>query len=731
MKKILLATLALSLGTSMLSGCDDSDKGGATSTFSDLQDQIKSLQGQLYKQTNDRNELQASIAALGQAVDSKPSVDPQSIKGISERLASLEKTLETKADKSATGSEVENVKSKLAALTQEVQSKPSIDPALIQSISDQLTILEKLIDAKADKPVASQCDDPAFDDSDAINTALTAPSVPSSFPPLVPVPTYGTVSAGQTINLTPDAIILTRGNDIKLPVAANYLQTRLKTATSFQLPINPYSPTSTPCVKLEIKPLKSTDGKQVGPEGYSLVTAKNGAVIRSSTASGLFNGIQTLLQLMPATVYSNTIQTTAWTIPAVKIVDWPRFAYRGSMLDVARRFYAVDEVKRYIDEIALLKINTLHMHLTDDQGWRIAIDELPELTTIGGTTQSGFASKPENLWFYSRAQYNDIVAYAASRFITIVPEIDGPGHSLAAQASIANLNCNNTKHSSYSGFDVGNPTICLDDPAHIDNAKTYLNTVLTSLAALTPGPYIHIGGDEAPGMTPAKMSAYVDAAAAPAAKAKKLLMGWHQIAQGTLPAGSVLQYWGDESYSQTIGTTSEDKNIGEVRSGLAQGAKFVMSPADHAYLDMKYDTTTTYGLTWEGTVSVAKSYDWDPTTKLASVDGNTRLLTDNNVLGVEAPLWTDRAFTNSLSSSLPSGPNPRFVAPTLYTDYMAFPRLASVAEIGWSPYASHSWDDFKIRLGYQGARWDAFGTGYFRAPGIDWKTPSDLFVVNE
>ncbi|MEK1888446.1 MAG: family 20 glycosylhydrolase [Phyllobacterium sp.] len=511
-----------------------------------------------------------------------------------------------------------------------------------------------------------------------------------------------------------------------------YLRTRLKASTGFDLPINPQKIDSMmPCIKLVLRDIKSPRGAIIRPEGYSIVTGKNGIVIRAPTESGLFYGIQTLLQLLPPKVYSGTVQATNWTVPAIKIVDWPRFTYRGTMLDVARRFYTVDEVKRYIDEIALLKINTLHLHLTDDQGWRIVIDELPDLTKIGGTTQSGFASKPENQWFYTRDQYKDIVVYASVRFITILPEIDGPGHTLAAKASIANLNCTDKTVAPYSGFEVRNPTICLDDEIHIANAKAYLKTVLTSLAALTPGPYIHVGGDEAPGMTPAKMIAYVAAASAPIADAKKTLMGWHQIAQGTLPAGTILQYWGDESYRKTIGTASEDKNIAVVRAGLKQGAKFVMSPADHAYLDMKYEDTTPYGLKWEGLVSVEKSYGWDPTTKLSSADGKVKLLAEENILGVEAPLWSDRAFEDSLSTPLPTAPSDRFVSPTLYTDFMAFPRLASASEIGWSPLASHSWDNFKVRLGYQGARWEAFGIGYYKSPEISWKNPSDAVVVNQ
>lgn len=575
------------------------------------------------------------------------------------------------------------------------------------------------------------CLNPQLDDTASIAAALGSGSISANFPPLLPVPAYGdTTGTGATFS--DRTLIAIDAGDASLTPVVDYLRRTLQSSTGLELPVNPMitgdpSVVDPPCIKLEIRALRGPNGEQIGPEGYSLVSGEYGVAIRSATAHGLFNGVQTFLQLFPPAIYGSQTTNHTWAIPAVKIVDWPRFNYRGTMLDVARRFYTVDEVKRYIDEIALLKINTLHLHLTDDQGWRIAIDELPDLTSIGGTTQSGFASKPENQWFYTRAQFRDIVAYAGSRYITIVPEIDGPGHTLAAQASIANLNCNDTRRPPYSGFDVGNPAICLDDDTHIDNAKTYLDTVLTSLAALTPGPYLHIGGDEAPNVALKQMTAYVDATAIPAATTKKLLMGWHQIGQAELPPGTVLQYRGDENDRETIGTAAENTNISHVRNGLRLGAKFVMSPADHAYLDMKYDASTPYGRA--DTVNIEKSYGWDPTTELASVDGNTRLLADSDILGVEALLWADRAFTDSFGS-LPSGPDPRFVAPTTYTDYMAFPRLASTAEIGWSPLASHSWDSFKTRLGYQGARWDAFGVGFYRSNEIDWQTPSNIFAVN-
>lgn len=601
---------------------------------------------------------------------------------------------------------------------------PVVNPSIIDDPSVPVEPLPPVV-------AKNQCTGEIFSEVALLSSVadpaqLAAPALPK----LVPLPVAGYIAKTQAVSLNASTIILSEGSDARLPDVVEYLREKLGTSTGFNLPVNPEHADEQPCIKLEIREADSTNASAKSDEAYSLIAADKGVVIRAGSAAGLFNGVQTLLQLMPPKVYAQSKQVADWTVEPATIIDWPRFGLRASMLDVARRFYTVDEVKRYIDQIAQLKINTLHMHLTDDQGWRIAITALPELTRIGGQTQSGFPARPENQWFYTREQYKDIVDYAASRFITIIPEIDGPGHTLAAKASIANLNCNNQKTSPYSGFDVGNPTICLDNEVGIVNSKAYLDTVLKSVAELTPGPYIHIGGDEAPGMTEAKMSAYVEGAAAPLAATKKTVMGWHQIAQGRLPAGTVLQYWGTDGNAATIGTSKEDVEIQHVRSGIRQGAKFIISPADYSYLDMKYDAQTSYGLRWASLVSVQRSYSWDPTTILASADKKTVLLQEKDIVGVSAPLWADRAFSNSLSPQLPTGPSERFIPPSVYTDYMAFPRLASISEIAWSSKTGRNWLEFKTRLAFQGPRWDAYGTKFFVSPEIEWQRSGQQVVLD-
>ncbi|WP_323122268.1 beta-N-acetylhexosaminidase [Burkholderia alba] len=559
----------------------------------------------------------------------------------------------------------------------------------------------------------------ALDDSAAVKAAQAGTASAAGAPSLLPAPAYAGTRAVGAFALSADTPILTRGKDDQLADAARYLHDVILRSTGFALS-TAGADTAQGYARFILLDVDAARKATLGDEGYTLVSDPKGIVIRAASAQGVFHGVQTLLQLLPPAVYGPSPASAVWSVPGVALADWPRFGYRGAMLDVARRFFPVDDVKRYIDEIALLKYNTLHLHLTDDQGWRIAIDALPALTDIGGSTQSGFPSKAGNNWYYTAQQYADIVSYAKSRFITIVPEVDGPSHVSAAQASIANLNCNNQALAPYSGFDgPGLSLLCLTDPTHLANVKAYLHTVLPAVAAMTPGGYVHIGGDETPtGITPAQYNAYISAAAGEVATAKKTVIGWHQIGPATLTAGTLLQYWGDASDQKTIGTSSESKNIQQVRAGIKQGARFILSPADRAYVDMKYNASTPYGLSWEGYVDIQKSYGWDPETQLSSPDGKTRLLSAKQIAGVEGTLWSDRAYPNSTSLPTPSTVWP---APRVYADYMAFPRLASIAELGWSPLGTHDWNGFKGRLATQGQRWDAYGVGYYKSPEIAWQ----------
>jgi len=262
------------------------------------------------------------------------------------------------------------------------------------------------------------------------------------------------------------------------------------------------------------------------------------------------------------------------------------------MLDVARHFHPVATIKRYLDQIALYKINYLHLHLSDDQGWRIVIDSWPRLASYGGSTQVGGGAGG----YYTKSQYQDIVTYAAQRHITIVPEIDMPGHTNAALASYAELNGDGVAPPLYTGTGVGFSALCTSKEV----VYTFVDNVLGEIAAMTPGPYLHIGGDEATVLSGTQYATFVNRVQPIVVAKGKTVMGWHQIGAVQHSPDRVVQYWGT--------TTSDAK----VSNAVSQGARVVMSPANKAYLDMKYNAQTPLGLSWAGYIEVQTAYEWNP-----------------------------------------------------------------------------------------------------------------------
>lgn len=475
---------------------------------------------------------------------------------------------------------------------------------------------------------------------------------------------------------------ITAGTAVRVPAGSadarrigTYLAELLRPATGYELPVTEGEGEGG--IRLQL----SGDDSGLGEEGYRLVSDPQAVTITAQAPAGLFHGVQTLRQLLPAEVESPRLRRGPWQIAGTTIEDTPRYAYRGAMLDVSRHFFTVDQVERFIDELALYKVNTLHLHLSDDQGWRIAVDSWPKLTEIGGSTQVG--GGPGG--FYTKEQYTELVRYAAGRYVEIVPEVDTPGHTNAALASYADLNCDGVAPPLYTGTEVGFSSLCVSKPQTYD----FLDDVVRELAALTPGRYLHIGGDEAHSTSHEDYVAFMDKVQPIVAKYGKTVMGWHQLAGAHPAAGAVAQYWGYDE------TGADERQ--QVVDAAKNGTKVVLSPADRAYLDMKYTPDTPLGQDWAGYVEVQRSYDWDPGTYL---DG----LPADSVLGVEAPLWTE-TITDSAD-----------------IDAMVFPRLPGIAELGWSPTATHDWDAYRQRLAAQGPRWDALGIGYYRSPQVPWPT---------
>lgn len=367
------------------------------------------------------------------------------------------------------------------------------------------------------------------------------------------------------------------------------------------------------------------------------------------------------------------------TVPGGTVTDAPRFAYRGAMVDVARHFFTVEQVKRYVDQLAQYKINTLHLHLTDDQGWRIAIDSWPRLAQYGGASEVG--GGPGGHW--TKDEYRDLVAYASERYVGVVPEIDMPGHVNAAQAAYAELNCDGKARERYTGIKVGFSSLCVGE----ERTYAFIDQVLGELAELTPGTYLHIGGDEAHSTPAADYAAFMDRAQAVVAKHGKTVVAWHQLATARPAPGAVLQYWGHDR------TAAAEKAA--VAAAAKAGNPVILSPADRLYLDMKYDKATKPGLAWAGYVPVRRAYDWDPGAYLTD-------LPESSVLGVEAPLWTETIATRG------------------DWELMAFPRVLGLAELGWSPAATRDWTSYRLRLSAQGPRLDAQDVNFFRTPEVPW-----------
>ncbi|WP_377267690.1 beta-N-acetylhexosaminidase [Peterkaempfera sp. SMS 1(5)a] len=485
---------------------------------------------------------------------------------------------------------------------------------------------------------------------------------------VVPVP-VSVVSDGSTFTLTSTATLTSDDAGV-----GGYLAGILRASTGYALPLTVNAP-GPGSIALQ---LSGAPGS-VGAEGYQLTTTATGVVVQAQQPAGLFHGVQTLLQLLPPAVMGSTVQPGPWTVPGGTVLDYPRFAYRGAMLDVARHFFTVTQVKHYIDELALYKVNVLHLHLSDDQGWRIAVNSWPNLATYGGSTQVG--GGPGG--YYTQADYAAIVSYAASRYMTVVPEIDMPGHTNAALASYAQLNCNGVAPALYTGTNVGFSSLCVPLPL----TYTFIDQVIGELAALTPGPYLHIGGDEASSTTASDYASFLGQVQQIVAAHGKTVVGWHDITHTTLQPSAVAQFWG---------TTTSDSAVAAAAAG---GTKVIMSPANKAYLDMKYTHKTKLGQTWAGLIEVNTAYGWDPGNYLTGVTGSS-------VQGVEGPLWTETIVTSA------------------DIDYMAFPRLPALAELGWSPWSTHNVTAFDQRLAAQGPRWRTMGVNYYHSTQISWPSGS-------
>lgn len=415
-----------------------------------------------------------------------------------------------------------------------------------------------------------------------------------------------------------------------------------------------------------------------GDEGYKLEVRADGVRLVAREPAGLFYGVQTLRQLLPAAIEHRAALTRRLSLPLGSVTDKPRYQWRGAMLDVARHFLPLDDVKRYIDVMALYKLNRLHLHLADDQGWRLEIKSRPNLALHGGSTQVG--GGPGG--FYTQAQYSDLVEYAQARHIMIVPEIDMPGHTNAALASYPELTCDGVAPPLYTGIRVGFSALC---PTK-ESTYAFVEDVVRELAELTPGPYLHLGGDEVEKLTRSEYLGFIQRVESIVRGQGKNMIGWGEIAPANLDPGTIVQHWRSDARA------SRDS----AHLHAARGGSVILSPGNRTYLDMKYDSTTVLGLRWAGMISVQHAYSWEPDTFLPGVRGES-------VLGVEAPLWAETLEKRS------------------DYEFLAFPRLIAIAELGWSRPNDRGWAGFRSRLAEHGPRLQAIGVNFYRSPEIPWR----------
>ena len=509
---------------------------------------------------------------------------------------------------------------------------------------------------------------------------------------IIPLPQRTMLYAGH-FTLTPDTCIYT---DLASGQTAKFLTERLRPSTGYRLPLR--AKLSGTLVNDGILLTTRSADTNLGAEGYQLTVTSNSVVIRAPTQAGLFYGVQTLLQLLPPEVFSTKGITHAdWQMPCVQIEDWPRFKWRGLMLDVSRHFFNKSEIEILLDAMAMQKLNTFHWHLTDDQGWRIEIKKYPRLTQVGAWRSGvgfGFgpasttAYSPDGRYggFYTAADIREVVAYAAARHITIVPEIEMPGHSTAALAAYPQLSCTGGPFAIPLEGGIFNG---IYDPAK-EATFEFLEGVLTEVFQLFPGQYVHIGGDEVRKETWEKSPDCQQLMKREGLSNEKQLQGWFMqrmetfiAAHGRIPIG-----W-SEILQGGIATNAAVMDwIGGSTEAARQGHDVVMAPTGYCYFDFYQSSnylSEPPAASYAPPLLLNRVYSFEP------MPTNLPEKYQSHVLGTEGALWTEHI------------PNLK------QAEYMIFPRECAIAEISWSSQSSRDWDGFIRRLRVQARRFDEMG----------------------
>lgn len=440
----------------------------------------------------------------------------------------------------------------------------------------------------------------------------------------------------------------------------------------------------------------------ISREGYTLMVTGKRVELRSPSPAGLFRGVQTLRQLMPpqVEVEGGLTGEVLPQVPACFITDEPRFSYRGMHLDVCRHFFTVDEVKRYLDILALHKFNTFHWHLTDDQGWRIEIKKYPELTATGSQrkeTLTGHGGRPPFTYdgkphggYYSQEEAREIVRYAAERYITVIPEIEMPGHAVAALASYPWLSCTGNKIEVQTRWGVMEDVFC----AGRDTVFAFLEGVLDEVMEIFPSEYIHIGGDECPKTRWEKCSACQQRIREESLSDEHELQSWFitRIEKYLNSHGRKIIGW-DEILEGGLAPDATVMSWRGIRGGIEaarMGHDAIMTPTTHAYLDYYQGEPAGEPLAIGGYLPLERVYSFEPLPDELNADEQ------KHILGLQGNLWTEYISTMS------------------YLEYMTFPRAFAIAETAWTPYLKKDFEEFLARLDVLKERYDLMHVNYFR-----------------
>ncbi len=492
---------------------------------------------------------------------------------------------------------------------------------------------------------------------------------------IIPQPKHMQKSKGSFCLEPTTTIIVSQGAE----KIGNYLRDLVQPATGYTLQVNPATTgQADSTIVLEL----TAENEELGDEGYVLTVQTDSVIIRAPQLAGLFYGIQTLRQLLPPELENNHKADVAWHIPSVIIEDTPRFTWRGMHLDVGRHMFPVAFIKRFLDLMALHKLNVFHWHLTEDQGWRIEIMKYPQLTEVGANrAATPILSDRHTLdgipygGYFTQAQVKEIVDYAAQRFITVVPEIELPGHSVAALASYPELGCTGGPYEVRANWGIAKDVYCAGN----DRVFSFLEDVLSEVITLFPSPIIHIGGDECPkdrwaacpkcqarikalGLASEHelQSYFVRRIEAFLNAHGRQIIGWDEILEGGLaPNAKVMSWRGIEGGIQAC----------------QQGHDVVMAPTSHCYFDYyqsenREEEPPAIG----GYLPLERVYAFEPIPDgLSSKEAQ-------HILGAEGTLWTE------------------YIATPEQLEYMAFPRVSALAEVVWSPPASRDYNNFLERL---------------------------------